>query len=268
MITEFIKGDERFNSAEFKGVKAAAASREQYGDSAIGYVELKREGSLCTVQGRICPEHKVRSKTYSVCLIVDEIQEKIVNVFCKDCAASSGMWWLHALPFLMWMHRRSEDPAPTEVTSYLVKPRLSGVGTSKRFIKAEEFSQQLATSKTSILSSPSLNNSTFRQEVLNLGKQNQADGKIMSYNFGNIKQKKYDCASIYKLLLQFASGGGTDVHNFLSFATDKLLSDSCKEVERLTVKQSRSPMWHEVRYARVTASKIHELAKCTQKNKW
>ncbi|KAJ8941371.1 hypothetical protein NQ318_000837 [Aromia moschata] len=59
MVMEFIKNDERFNAAEFKGVKAAASSRDKHGDSAIGYVELKREGSLCTVQGRICPEHRV-----------------------------------------------------------------------------------------------------------------------------------------------------------------------------------------------------------------
>ncbi|KAL0098848.1 hypothetical protein PUN28_020793 [Cardiocondyla obscurior] len=38
------------------------SSRESYGDSAIGYVSVKREGPICVVKGKICPEHKVRKK--------------------------------------------------------------------------------------------------------------------------------------------------------------------------------------------------------------
>lgn len=66
------------------------ATREAYGDNAIGYVELKREGPLCTLQCKVCPEHRVRSKHYSVELIVNETEEKVLDVVCKDCAASSG----------------------------------------------------------------------------------------------------------------------------------------------------------------------------------
>ncbi|XP_031337157.1 uncharacterized protein LOC116166348 [Photinus pyralis] len=90
MVMEFIKEDDRFNAAEFRNVKATTATREAYGDNAIGYVELKREGPLCTLQCKICPEHRVRSKNYAVSLIVDEEEEKIVNVICKDCAAAAG----------------------------------------------------------------------------------------------------------------------------------------------------------------------------------
>lgn len=42
------------------------SQRENYGDTAIGYVELKREGPMCQVRGRVCPEHRVRSKPYTV----------------------------------------------------------------------------------------------------------------------------------------------------------------------------------------------------------
>jgi hypothetical protein len=37
-------------------------TRENYGDAAIGYVELKREASKCVVKRRICPEHRVRAR--------------------------------------------------------------------------------------------------------------------------------------------------------------------------------------------------------------
>lgn len=65
-------------------------SRQEYGDSAIGYVEVKREGPQCIVQCKICPEHRIRSKNYVVCLTVDEANESIVSVECKDCAAAAG----------------------------------------------------------------------------------------------------------------------------------------------------------------------------------
>lgn len=43
MITDFIRNDNRFNSAEIRGAKGSAATREEYGEKAVGYVELKRE---------------------------------------------------------------------------------------------------------------------------------------------------------------------------------------------------------------------------------
>ncbi|KAK4882331.1 hypothetical protein RN001_005650 [Aquatica leii] len=197
MVNEFIRNDERFNAAEFKGVKAAFKFKDSF-NSAIGYVEVKREGSLCTVQERICPEHRVKSKPYSVCLILDERNEKIINVYCKDCAASLG-GCKHVLAFLMWVHRRSEDPAPTEVTSYWLEPRLSGVGTTD--------------TKMNVLSLASVDNSTFRDEVLNIGKQNESNGQLIL------------CG-------------------------------------KLTGTQIDSPMWHEMRFGRVTASKLYEFSKC------
>lgn len=68
------------------------SARESYGDQAIGYVCVKRSShdSICTVKCNICPEHRVRNKDYSVSLIVDEKEEKVLDVQCKDCAASSG----------------------------------------------------------------------------------------------------------------------------------------------------------------------------------
>nr|CAI5831835.1 unnamed protein product [Callosobruchus analis] len=40
----------------------SSADRENYGDADVGYVQLKREGHVCLVKAKICPEHKVRNK--------------------------------------------------------------------------------------------------------------------------------------------------------------------------------------------------------------
>lgn len=37
---------------------------------------------------QICPEHKVRQKIYKVAIIVNKRDERIVDVYCDDCAAS------------------------------------------------------------------------------------------------------------------------------------------------------------------------------------
>lgn len=38
--------------------------------------------------------------------------------------------------------------------------------------------------------------------------------------------------------------------------------DVCKKAEEMTVKQSKSSLWYELRYGRVTASKIYEASRC------
>ncbi|CAG9765863.1 unnamed protein product [Ceutorhynchus assimilis] len=61
MVVTFLQNNPCFTSAEIKGVKAGSVAGEQYGDSAIGYIQLKRESSKCIVKCKICPEHKVRN---------------------------------------------------------------------------------------------------------------------------------------------------------------------------------------------------------------
>ncbi|TGZ44746.1 Uncharacterized protein DBV15_12906 [Temnothorax longispinosus] len=80
MVFEFIKQSDKFNAAEVRNTKAAMSSRESYGDQAIGYVCLKRDGSLgtCIIKCKVCPEHRVRNKGYSVTLIIHEKDEKVI----------------------------------------------------------------------------------------------------------------------------------------------------------------------------------------------
>lgn len=55
-------------------------------------MQIKREGNICTVKGKICPEHKVRGKSYSQTITLDEQAEKVISCVCHDCAASSGIF--------------------------------------------------------------------------------------------------------------------------------------------------------------------------------
>ena len=103
-------------------------------------MQLKRDGNLCTVKCKICPEHKVRSKLYAVTLIIDEEDDVICSVECHDCVASQG-GCKHAMAFIMWVHRRSEEPSCTSTECYWKKSKLSQVGTSLKYITAKEMTK-------------------------------------------------------------------------------------------------------------------------------
>lgn len=60
MLLQFMRENDIFNVAEIRGAKIMLSSRDAYVETSIGYVELKREYSLCFVQGRVTPEHRVR----------------------------------------------------------------------------------------------------------------------------------------------------------------------------------------------------------------
>lgn len=66
------------------------SERESYGESAIGYVQVKREKDICAVKAKITPEHNVRQKCYNVTATCNETEEHILSVQCEDCAAHLG----------------------------------------------------------------------------------------------------------------------------------------------------------------------------------
>ncbi|KAI5644485.1 hypothetical protein NE865_03592 [Phthorimaea operculella] len=137
MVANFFACNPDFCSAEFRNVKTSVSSRESYGDDAIGYVQLKREANLCVVKCKISPEHKVRDKPYSVSLVVDEKDGIVESVQCGDCPASNG-GCKHSVAFLMWTHRRSEEPACTSTECYWKKSTLAKVGGTLKYMKIKD----------------------------------------------------------------------------------------------------------------------------------
>ena len=143
MMAIFIKKDRNFISPEIKNVKAIRNGRESYGESAVGYVQVKKTGNIYTLLCGVTPEHKVTSQSYKVEVVVDIGKGEIRSAKCFGCVASLG-GCKHSLAFLGWIHRRSEEPTPTEVACYWKKSKLSRVGSTEKFIKASElgFNQQ------------------------------------------------------------------------------------------------------------------------------
>ena len=89
-----------------------------YGNSAIGYVQVKREGNVCKVLGDVVPEHKVKSTCYEVEAKIDLENQKINYAQCNGCVALYR-GCKHALAFIAWLHRNTEEQCYWEKAVFL-----------------------------------------------------------------------------------------------------------------------------------------------------
>lgn len=161
----------------------------------------------------------------------------------------------HALAFLMWVHRRSEDPAPTEVTCYWKKSKLSGVGTSLKCMQVKDLSANKAP-----VNLP--DNSTFCKDLLAFAETQQNDSQISRHFYKLECNKLTTSLSLYQLAMEYFEGGGTTAESFLDFMKLNITAQLCQEAEVATRDQSKTVLWHELRFMRITASKIYAVAHC------
>ncbi|GBP64456.1 hypothetical protein EVAR_46220_1 [Eumeta japonica] len=164
------------------------SSRPSYGDDAVSYVQLKREGDICIVKCKVCPEHKVHAKLYSVTLIMDEQEEAVKSIECHDCVASQG-GCKHAIAFLMWIHRRSEEPSCTSVECYWMKSKLSRAGSTLKYLTASEMSN----------AKPSLpSNTEVFEKFLEEGKKRRLNNcEVIKYQNDYVLTKQKVCLCIH-----------------------------------------------------------------------
>ena len=161
----------------------------------------------------------------------------------------------HAIAFLLWIHRKSENPSVTEVECYWRRFSLASVGTSKKYIKLKDLE------KTNIALAQLPDNSSFLTTLIDKGKENQLDSQLSRHNFV-LESRKFLCLSIHQLLLNFSDKGSSSADDFLEYAGKEISQDLCRMVEKCTRSQSDTLAWHELRYAREPASKIYEAAQC------
>nr|CAH7751083.1 unnamed protein product [Callosobruchus chinensis] len=61
------------------------SGRESYGDAAVGWVQVKRNGTICTVKVKITPEHNAKMKKYAVTSNLNKQSGEVIDVECHDC---------------------------------------------------------------------------------------------------------------------------------------------------------------------------------------
>nr|CAH7740393.1 unnamed protein product [Callosobruchus chinensis] len=65
------------------------SGRESYGDAAVGWVQVKRNGTVCTVKVKTTPEHNVKKKQYAVTSNINEQSGEVIDVECHDCTGEA-----------------------------------------------------------------------------------------------------------------------------------------------------------------------------------
>ncbi|CAH1106847.1 unnamed protein product [Psylliodes chrysocephalus] len=224
------------------------SARKHYGDNAVGYVQLKRTNNICYLKARVTPEHKIKAKNYQVSCVINELEKKVVEVNCHDCPASEG-GCKHAVAFLMWVHRRSEEPSPTDKVCYWKRSVLAGASSTKKFITTEDFGAKPST----------FSNDSFLNQYIVEAKKRKIENSTMRYHIS----QNYDCVSLHRMKIDFMSTNNiNDAYIFLDYCKQQMDEDLLKQIEIKTRNQSRCSLWSEMRYARITASKAYDAAHC------
>ncbi|CAG5020930.1 unnamed protein product [Parnassius apollo] len=255
MLFDYPSNHSKFTSAEVRGWKLQRSARETYGDDAVGFVQVQRSGRVCTVKAKITPEHRIKSKAYSCTFTCDEKEETVLNVDCHDCAAQKG-GCKHSVAFLMWLHRRSEEPSPTEKKCYWAKPKLATIGT--KFIKAKDMGPSSVTTEDK--NTDNTNSDQFFLAVVQSLKEHSIKNQLSVY----VTKNEYKKLSLHNLIHQYKNEGNNinSADDFIDYCSTKIAIEKCHKAEEATVCQASSPLWHELRYCRITASKVHEAAHC------
>ncbi|KAJ8671956.1 hypothetical protein QAD02_003215 [Eretmocerus hayati] len=229
-VWDFLSRDKRFTLPECQNVETASSARESYGDSAISYVSLRRDNSIWTVSGMVCLEHKISEEDYQVILKIDEKFGKVIQFKCNGCAAAEG-GCKHTVSFLFWVHRRTESPSPTETECYWRRSKLSSIGSSMKYTCAREIWKPNSESQALTLT-----------DDLNF---------LRSLIYSFVEDQENEIAN-----------GQPILDHFLTYMKNKLPEGMCKEVEIGIRNRNDCLLWYEVRYGRLTCSKIHESAHC------
>ena len=249
---------------------------------------MKRENAECTIQGRICPEHRVKQKDYTVILRIDEKIDKIKSLACLDCAAAAGSTFFHHLisllmlntKFLFFVNSIKFIIFRRLQTWYcifnVVQSTIRGTVSDASGVLLEEVatirswhSKKVHYYTRTTFEKKSSNadlgdNSTFLSEVMEIAKKNQVDSQLSRYNIDLSDRNVYKL-SIHHLIVNFVrkNGSGDD---FIEYAKTEMNDTLCSETEKKTRNQSSEILWYELRYGRISASNIFEASRCTTKN--
>lgn len=85
----------------------------------------------------------------------------------------------------------------------------------------------------------------IENQLMKYYKEPSACEKLSIHNLVSIMQNKPQSAQV-----------------FIEFCKQMMHSKSCEEAALATIEQSSCPLWYELRYARITASKAYEAAHC------
>lgn len=151
----------------------------------------------------------------------------------------------------MWLHRRSESPATTDVECYWKKSMLSRVTDQGTFLQLSEMCKPKVAVELS---------DNVGDRVLSKFLQSNPDNCQLHLHFSD---KDFNKGSIHSLASEHPNTSfDQNSSGFLSYAKTVLTDNVLQSIEEKSRDQSQAPYWFEMRYGRITASKIFEVSRC------
>lgn len=186
-------------------------------------------------------------------MMVNETDGEIISCKCHDCAASAG-GCKHAVAFLMWAHRRSEEPPCTSVECYWKKPILSRVGSTLKYITVNQLCKKEVPQRPS--------SSVVYDDFISVAKKKKVDTcELLKYqhDFRHTSVMQY---SLHIFMTNKCQEIKMDVEKLIEAMNATFDVTAIQMIEKATRKQNKSSLWYEIRYGRITASKAHEVSVC------
>ncbi|KAJ6647925.1 hypothetical protein Bhyg_03149 [Pseudolycoriella hygida] len=260
MVAEYFNRTSMYVSSESSGIKACRSMGNKYGDEAIGRVQVKHTKTSCSVIAAVTPEHKVRDQPFKVVVNVDVQNQKIKNAECQGCIAALG-GCKHAIAVVGWLHRRSEEPSPTDQVCYWKKSVLATIDTSKPY-----------------------HSDTEESSVYSDSEEYESDGFISAFAAESEKRNAKDCPfllhynfskfcppflkiSLHHCMVDYmASKVSHSPTDFKAFCMDRMNEALIEKISIETIGQHKSALWRELRYGRITGSIVYEVAHCKTSN--
>lgn len=168
------------------------------------------------------------------------------------CCVSGGC--KHSVAFLTWLHRRSEEPSTTSVECYWKKSALSSVGTTVKFIKAADMGKADSSGNVAV-------DQDFLDIVVDYSKEVGRNNSVLTKYFK--EPSPVEKLSLHYLLQTYLeTDGNVDASKFEQYCSQTMTEENCIAASLQTSNQADSPLWHELRYSRVTASKAYAAVHC------
>jgi hypothetical protein len=152
-----------------------------------------------------------------------------------------------------WLHRRSEEPSPTEQKCYWKKSVLSSVGSTLKHISVENIAGPLM---KKIKQETTVDvQANFLNDVIST--LTESDCMLLNQINPTVHP-----LSVHKIISSLKTNAFKTQNDFKSLLVRELKNHDLSEVCSNTSEQFKSELWCELRYARITASKLYETAQC------
>ena len=180
---------------------------------------------------------------------------------CADCVAAAG-GCKHVAALLGWLRSRSSETAVTSTESYWKKARLSRLPSILKTAGAQHLPPKKR--KASADDSNNRRGAAFLTSVPEMEKD-IAKPCLLFDHLGNKNKNDTEGIGMDELLNAYLThvGRAYSYDDFVDFASKAITAEKCEAVREATVGQSECRLWRNVLFRRVTASRAHEVARCT-----